>query len=568
MNGANPIRLVACLVALAASGAGAATPFSDGFTPSSFIHVATNGNDTTGNGSAEQPYRTIDRAVDDATPGAAITIRPGIYAGGTFIHDLAGTDTAPIWIRGESPTNRPVIQGSAEGLHLTRVRYLVVENLEVSGSTANGINCDDGGEYDNPEATRYVVFNNLYIHDIGGGGNQDGLKMSGVYDFWILDSEITRCGGAGSGSGIDMVGCHRGVIRGNHLHELSGNAVQCKGGTTDVEIRGCRIIDAGHRGINIGGSTGFEFFRPPLSEIEPNVEASNIRVFANFFQGCTSSVAFVGCVDSVVANNTIHDPGRWILRILQETTSADDFEFLPCGDNEFNNNIVYYNRGLLSTHVNIGPDTDPDSFTFAHNLWYAHDNPALSAPSLPGAVTGQIAGVDPLLAAPASGDYSITLASPAATNGIGPALAPRDFSGELFLNPPSRGALEITGDIDSDGLPDVWELRHMGSIAFDADDDPDDDGLTNLDELIAGTLPQDAASVLRLFHPVMSEGGVMVRWQGGRTAVQYLERADHLDPAPANWSVLLTNHPPTDATNEVMTEIHERSYYRLRAMQP
>ena len=36
------------------------------------------------------------------------------------------------------------------------------------------------GEYDNAEATRYVLFKNLLIHEIGSGGNHDCMKLSGL----------------------------------------------------------------------------------------------------------------------------------------------------------------------------------------------------------------------------------------------------------------------------------------------------------------------------------------------------------------------------------------------------
>ncbi|MHC4946797.1 MAG: right-handed parallel beta-helix repeat-containing protein [Planctomycetota bacterium] len=173
------------------------------------------------------------------------------------------------------------------------------------------------GAYDDPLASHHLLFRDLFIRDIGGSGNQDGLKLSGVRDFIVLDCEITRCGGGVSGSGIDHVGCHRGLIAGCFLHDLSGNAVQCKGGSSDIEIRGCHLRDAGQRGVNMGGSTGTQFFRPPLSPTEPNVEASDIRVLGNLIEGGVTAVAFVGCVDSVAAGNTIVDPDNWLFRILQ-----------------------------------------------------------------------------------------------------------------------------------------------------------------------------------------------------------------------------------------------------------
>ena len=156
--------------------------FERGLAPTREIHVATTGNDTTGNGSPAAPYRTIARATGLATPGTAVRIHPGNYPGGTYLSDLAGTAAAPIWIGGAPGEARPVVSGGGEGLHLTRVRHLVLHDLEVTGATGNGINCDDGGDYNNEDATRHVIFRGLRIHNIGTGGNQDALKLSGVND--------------------------------------------------------------------------------------------------------------------------------------------------------------------------------------------------------------------------------------------------------------------------------------------------------------------------------------------------------------------------------------------------
>ena len=51
--------------------------------------------------------------------------------------------------------------------------------------------------------------------------------------------------------------------------------------------------------------------------------------------------------------------------------------------------------------------------TFAHDLWYAYDNPAKSKPTLPRSELNGITGKNPLLFDPASGDYTIHSDSPA-----------------------------------------------------------------------------------------------------------------------------------------------------------
>jgi len=429
----------------AASEAGvcdAISTFESGLFPSRelFVDAAASG---TGDGSPGNPFATISLAIAQVTPGTAVRIRPGTYAADNFLRNLTGTSNAPIWVGGVAGSARPVIAGGGQAFHLVRARYVVMHDLEVQGASSNGINADDEGQYANADAARFIVFRNLFIHDIGAGGNQDCLKLSGLNDFWVLDSEFQRCGGGGSGSGVDHVGCHRGVIARNVFSDLQGNGVQCKGGSEDIEIRRNRFSNAGERAVNLGGSTGFEFFRPPLSTTAPNAEARNIRVIANTLTGSTSPLAFVGCVDCLAQNNTLVNPTNWILRILQETVTASGYTFLPAQNGRFINNLVYFSRADLSTYVNVGPNTQAPTFQFANNLWYAHDMPPSSRPTdLPSAETNGIVGSDPQLVNAASGDYTIRSSSPAAAAGQRGADVRSDMAGRCYADPPSIGAYE------------------------------------------------------------------------------------------------------------------------------
>jgi hypothetical protein len=416
--------------------------FETGKQPVFEIHVAIDGQDDTGDGSAASPYASIERAAQDAAPGAAIRVHAGTYPGETYLEGLSGTDAAPIWIGGMPGEARPVIEGGGEGIHLVRVRYVIVHDLEVRNTAYNGINTDDGGDYANADAARHILFRDLSIHHIGGSGNQDCLKLSGVNDYFVLESEFAFCGGGGSGSGIDHVGCHHGLIVGNFFHDLSANAVQNKGGSQDIEIRANHMLNAGYRAVNIGGSTGYEYFRPPLSTSQPNFEARDIRVIANVIEGGETPFAFVGAVDSLAANNTIIDPENWLLRILQETVSDGTYEFLPSGNNTVLNNLFYFDRGSLSTYINIGPNTAPETFTFSNNLWYAHDDPALSQPTLPVTETDGVVGQAPMFQDPAGGDYRLQSGSPAVGQGTPVDGVVEDYDGRAYNVPPSIGAFE------------------------------------------------------------------------------------------------------------------------------
>lgn len=431
-------------------GSGGSTPlpcgsvptFEEGLSPSVEIHVADDGSDGSGDGSAGSPYATIGRAVQDAVPGAAVVVHAGTYAGGVDVTDVSGTADAPIWIGGAAGESRPLLVGGPNGLRLSRVRHLVVHDLEIEAADFNGINADDGSVYDDPEVTRHIVFRGLDIHDIGGTGNQDCLKLSGLDDFFVLDSSFARCGGGSSGSGIDHVGCHHGAIVGNLFDTMSGNGVQCKGGSEDIEIRRNRFVDAGHRAVNMGGSTGFEHFRPPLDPSQPNAEARDIRVVANVIEGAQAALGFVGCVGCVAANNTIVDPEHWVLRILQETTTNGGYQFLPSSNGVVVNNLVYFDTGLVTTHVNVGTDTDPASFQFVSNAWYAHDVPAQSQPNLPVAEQGGIVGTPPGMIDPAGGSYMLGTDSSLVGAGTDVEGLGSDYDGACFASPPSVGAFE------------------------------------------------------------------------------------------------------------------------------
>lgn len=413
--------------------------FAAGLTPTAELFVSTTGS-ANGDGSMQSPFADIEQAIAVATPGTAVRILPGTYAGGAFLSDVEGTAAAPIWIGGVPGEERPVFSGGGTALQISGARYLVLHDLEVANMTDNGVNIDDTGAYDDPEAARFISVERLHIHDIGDGGNQDCLKLSGLNDFWVLDSTFEAC----SGSAIDHVGCHDGKLARNTIRNGVATGIQAKGGSANLDIERNVFESAGERAVNMGGSTGFEFFRPPLSTTSDNAEATNIRVFANVIVGSTSPLAYVGCVDCAAFNNTIIDPENWIFRVLQETTTEGGYTFLPAQNGVFDNNLVYFSRADLSGQdINVGADTLPETFTGANNLWYAHDDPTASAPvSFPGTETGSIVGEDPLMIDAADGIYSIGGESPAFQAGTATAVG-ADVAGQCYLSPPSIGAFEV-----------------------------------------------------------------------------------------------------------------------------
>jgi hypothetical protein len=356
----------------------------------------------------------LRQALAKAQPGTQILLEPGEYSGGFSFANLRGEPGKPIVVAAADPKNPPIIQGGGAGMHLTDPAYLELRNLTVSGWSANGLNIDDGGSYDTP--AHHIVLRGLKVIGSAPPGNRDGIKLSGVDDFRVEDCTIEGWG-TGGGSAVDMVGCHRGVIEGctiRHKDAPGSTGVQAKGGSSDVVVRRNRFENAGGRAVNIGGSTGLPYFRPPVRKGEGQAarycEAKDIRVEGNVFVGGLAPVAFVGCDGSVVRFNTIYRPKRWVLRILQETREPG---FVPSRNGEFTDNIIAFRSNEMQPEVNSGPNTAPETFRFARNFWYCLDAPAKSRPSLPTPEVGGVYGQDPLFRDAEGGDVRLQPNSPA-----------------------------------------------------------------------------------------------------------------------------------------------------------
>ena len=339
-------------------------------------------------------------ALKALAPGTAVLVAPGKYDGNNWVSKASGTEREPIVIRGQDPKDPPVFSGGKEAFHFSGCSYLTLADLEVRGCSENGINADDAGTIETPAT--HLTFENLRIFEIGPKGNHDAIKLSGVCDFLVRNCRIEAWGG----QGLDMVGCHRGVVELCHFEGRAGftpdNAVQMKGGSSQVLVQLCYFKNCGDRAINLGGSTGLPFFRPKAGDCE----AREITVAGNRFAGSGAPVAWATADGGRFHHNTVYLPERYALRILQE---SDDRRFKPCHGGAFENNLVVFDRQLRD-FVNVGPGTDPKSFVFRGNAWFEPGGgrkPALPAPEPDG-----VYGVDPELKDPGLPTMKVGSADP------------------------------------------------------------------------------------------------------------------------------------------------------------
>ncbi len=371
---------------------------------------------------AQQPAKVtvrnsaeLQKAVARATAGTRIELSSGDYVGGLTFSNVRGEPDKPIVIAAADAARPPVFKGRNEGLHFSNVAHLELHNLTIQGGNYNGLNIDDGGNFTKP--SHHIVLRGLHVKNVGRGGNQDGIKLSGITDFRVENCVVEFWGL--KGSAIDMVGCHRGVIVGNafrhdpKLEDAQGSGVQTKGGTSDVTVRGNRFEHARGRAVNIGGSTDLDVFRPPINQWKGKefYEAKDIVVEGNTFIGSSAPIAFVGVDGATVRFNTFYRPRRWVIRILRETTAEG---FVPTRNGVFSDNIIAFrSTEWKEGGVNVGPNTAPDTFRFERNFWFCLDKPALSAPRLPTKERDGVRGQDPKFRDAEKDDLRLSDDSPA-----------------------------------------------------------------------------------------------------------------------------------------------------------
>jgi len=103
-------------------------------------------------------------------------------------------------------------------------------------------------------------------------------------------------------------------------------------------------------------------------------------------------------------------------------------------------------------------------------------------------------------------------------------------------------------DSDGDGIPDWWMIQYFGHPTGQAgdlslaQDDADGDGMSNLQEYLAGTDPTNRQSALRMITVTVIKPGpeLDVSWSSVSNKIYFLERSSNLAAQPA-FSVVQSN---------------------------
>ncbi len=331
------------------------------------------------------PGQDWARLIDRVRPGDEIILMPGPHRPASF-QGLHGTAEEPIIIRGFSEEHPGLIAAQSFGLHLSRPKHVILQDLIVTGARGNGINIDDQAQNEGigEPWVADLLIRRVKVQRTGPAGNTDGIKLSGLRNVRLQHCTIEGWGG----SAIDMVGCQdvtieASIFRGLREHAQS-SGVQMKGGSARIRVLSCRFENAGLRAVNLGGSTDLRYFRPPVvidAPVDSQFEAEDVTVEQSIIIGSDCAVAFVNARRATVRNNTIVNPRMWVFRVLQETR---DPRFGPSEGGTIGGNLIVWEAEKLNELVNVGPNTRANAMRYEENIWWSPDIRPLQLDRLPG----------------------------------------------------------------------------------------------------------------------------------------------------------------------------------------
>lgn len=217
---------------LARQGITATTPTCDAAAEAGVadgIVVSPAGDDGSGTGSVDAPFKTLDKAQAVATPGSTVYLRGGVYSGKSVITTSGAVDR-PITIS-SYPDERAILDGSGVSgsdplLHLVDVHDVAIRDIEVRNSSGRGIHVQNSAD---------IAITGTTVHEI----EQAGIAASG--DDIVIDGNevynacLTNTGGSYGSSGWppaitterrpDGTSSTTISITNNHVHDSWGEGI-------------------------------------------------------------------------------------------------------------------------------------------------------------------------------------------------------------------------------------------------------------------------------------------------------------------------------------------------------
>jgi hypothetical protein len=435
----------------------------------------------------------------------------------------------------------------------------------ISGNSAQGVLLQDPGT-----STNFVRGNFIGVNASGTAAISNGWAGVDLYN----GPQGNLIGGASAGAGNIISGNRfQGVVIG--VAGTAGNLIQ--GNLIGLGADGTTVIPNSYPGgyfavelyngaqANvIGGGVGARNF---ISG-NPNygIAISGANTAANLIQGNTIGLNVTnGAAPNALAGVVLFDSAQsnqiggltWGAANLIANNLSDGVQLYDATttNNSVRANSIFGNTGVgigvytganrsaaaptlstavLTTNTTISGNLTSLASTTFHLDFYASAPPANSAQA-----TTYLGARDVVTSAGGTASFSTSFSATVPFGQIIKATA-TDLAGNT--SPLSAGIAVTVTDNVGDGIPNAWRSAHFGGGGTTTNSqscaacDPDHDGLNNLQEFLAGTDPNNAASTLRLAGLSNNGADISVGFQSTTGTVYRVEMREDL--IVGGWSVL------------------------------
>ena len=561
--------------------------------PAATRYVATDGDDSSGDGSAANPWASINTATREADDGDLILVRPGTYTGRQRL--LGGWETG-ITVRSEIPY-RARLEANGTVVTCFTGKNITFEGFDLghTGPGSAALVMQVQNLRDDSDPVRNITIRNNIFRD---SYNNDLLKVgNGATDLTITGNLFMNQ--AGSDEHIDVNSTERIVIEDNiFFNDFAGSGRTDTGTSSFVLIKDSNGDDdrfLGSRNVTVRrnvmlnwvGNAGTNFILfgedgAPYYEAFDCLAENNLLI-GNSPVAMRAPFGVKGCRDITFRNNTVVGDmvsNAFAMRLNREGAN------LQLNNIQLFNNIWSDPTGTMNDFSDTPPD-DTTSFTLDNNLYWNGGQAIPENTNLDLINSSDDANAiidDPLLGAQdevilprwvpeenrfAEGSSTIREAfvrlvefygrpangSPAANAANASNTPAEDILGNPRTTMPDIGAFEIQPTITT--TYEAWiAARHPGItdpaiIGFTAD--PDGDGRTNGVEYAVGevTFTPNVFTVVR------------------RTSDPALEVIPQTSTDLISWDTPLTpddTTPVGDAFEQITFTLPEfpRSFFRIR----
>ena len=353
-------------------------------------YISPSGSDSTGNGSIGNPWRTIDEAEGNASPGDFIFARGGVYSNTKSYIRCDGIPNIPIHFVAY-PGETPIFDGenveigeNQSILLLYEANNIIVDGFEVRNSSGRGISVS--------ESTN-VIIKNCKAHEI----SSRGIGCSG-FNISIISNEVWNCclanfqGAFGSGgwaAGISSAKIWSTgemssniIIRGNYVHDNWGEGIIAMktrnifvennnvknnysvliyvGGTCNVSVRNnylCVTTNLYDRVDNGSRANGINM----AIETTVSLPVTNVVIANNLVMNTSKGVGFWFDSSNTSSNNFYSDVKIW------HNTFVSNYYAIKINEVPFETeNNVFQNNIVVGGIFNVA---NSSSWTFSHNCW-------------------------------------------------------------------------------------------------------------------------------------------------------------------------------------------------------